>query len=97
MIVALVIGALLFGAAIVVFVFIGVLKTENDQTKAEKNADTILDSVFDGRPDVTYTTHMRNLKPDTVILGAKARGYRLVTHVTNQYGTGPMIFEKHAD
>lgn len=78
-------------------VFGGVLKIDRDQAKAERNASKILDETFDGRPDVTFTTHMRTLKYETVVLGAKERGYRLVHQADNQYGPHTLIFEKVSD
>jgi len=88
----LIVGALIFGGVVVFMVFGGLIKVENDQNKAEKNADQILDAAFDRRSDVTFTTHMRTLKYETVILGAKARGYRLTHQSAQPYGA--LIFEK---
>lgn len=90
----LVFGGLVFAAVFVVLVFAGVFKTERDQASAERNATEILDKAFDGRPDVTFTTNMRSLKAETVVLGAKQRGYKLASQIINEYGYGPLIFEK---
>ena len=84
MLIVLIVGGLLFAAAVVVFVFIGVFKTERDQNRAENDAARILDETFDGRPDVTFTTHMRTLKYETVVSGAKDRGYRLANQALGQ-------------
>jgi hypothetical protein len=88
---------LLAVTALAVFVFVvytGVLKTSGDQKKAEKNADAILDQAFDGRDDVTFKLHMRTLKYETVIGGAKKRGYKLTHEASNQYGPSVLMFEK---
>lgn len=91
-IVLLLLGVLAFFGMIVFFVFGGLFKVESDQKKAENDADRILDAAFDGRPDVTFTTHMRTLKYETVILGAKERGYKLTHQASGSYGA--LMFEK---
>ena len=91
-IIFLLLGVLAFFGAVVFFVFGGLFKVESDQKKAEGDAERILDAAFDGRPNVTFNTHMRTLKYETVILGAKGRGYKLTHQVGNQYGT--LMFEK---
>lgn len=69
-------------------------KIERDQRKAERNADSKLDEMFDGSSDVTFSGHMRSMKYETVILGAKKRGY-VVTHESgNPSGAFTLIFEK---
>lgn len=72
------------------FVLIG---ADRRQKKAEKNADTLLDTAFDGREGVSVNVTMTGLKYDTYVLGAKQRGYRILSDGrTNGYG--PVIFEK---
>lgn len=87
-------GALALLAGFIWIVWAGVFKVDRDQSRAEGNAATILDAAFDGRQDVTFTVHMRTLKYETVVLGAKQRGYRLVHQAENQYGPHTLIFEK---
>lgn len=91
-IIVLLFGALVFFGVIMFFIFGGLIKVEHDQKKAEADADRILDATFDGRSDVTFTPHMRTLKYETVILGAKERGYKLTHQAGNQYST--LVFEK---
>lgn len=56
------------------------------QKKAEENAPAILDGAFVGE-DVVFKINMQSPKYETVILGAKARGYTLV-HETNDTADG---------
>lgn len=91
LIVVLIIGA------VAVFGIVGwllIFKTENDQTRAESNAAEILDTAFDGSPSVVFKTHMRTLKHETVMLGAKERGYVLTNQTLGEHGYGTLIFEK---
>lgn len=90
-IVLLVVVVLVIGVFWLV-VIAGVFKVESDQNKAERNAVQILDTTFNGRPNVTFTPHMRTLKYETVIIGAQERGYKLTHQTGSQYG--PLIFEK---
>lgn len=91
-ILVLLFGFLVLLGVFVFFVFGGLFKVDHDQKKAEANAKQILDATFDGRPDVTFTPHMRTLKYETVVLGAKERGYKLTHQAGNQYST--LVFEK---
>lgn len=72
----------------------GAAKLEHDQKKAEQNADVTLDAAFDGRENVSFTINARSLKYDTVVIGAKERGYKLLHQAENQYGPHTLIFEK---
>lgn len=92
--IALLLIGLVIAAAFGWLLLAGATKIGRDQDRAEKNADQILNEAFDGRPDVTFTLNMRTLKPETVVLGAKARGYKLVHETQGQYGPTGMIFEK---
>lgn len=85
----LIFGFIAFG----VFGIIVLFRLESAQKKAEKNADALLDAAFDGSPDVTYQTNLRSLKFDTVVLGAKSRGYKLV-HQGGSENSKTLIFEK---
>lgn len=83
------------GLALFGFFGFGVLGlVGRNQKKAEQNAEQILDDAFDGRPDVTFTINMQTLKYDTVVLGAKQRGYKLTHQADNQYGPHTLVFEK---
>lgn len=94
MLIALVLFGLVGLALVVVLIFVGVAKVGSDQKKAESNAGTALDKLFDGRSDVTFTGHMRTMKYETVILGAKQRGYTLAQQAGDPKGAFTLIFEK---
>lgn len=55
--------------------------------KAEERAPEILDAAFDGRPDVVFKVNLETPSYETVLLGAKARGYRL-EHETDDAPNG---------
>lgn len=88
-IVVLVVGV----AALGFFGFLMLGGIERKQRKAEANAAQILDAEFDGRPDVSVNVTMVGLKYDTYVIGAKQRGYRLLSD-GRANGYGPVIFEK---
>jgi hypothetical protein len=94
MLVGLFIFVGLLVGAVVIVVFVGLFKLEGDQAKAEKNATQILDQTFDGRSDVSFELNMRTLKYDTLVIGAKERGYKVASQALNQYGAGMILFEK---
>jgi flagellar basal body-associated protein FliL len=65
------------------------------QKKAEENAPAILDQAFVGE-DVVFKINMQSPKYETVVLGAKTRGYAL-TNETNDAADGiakTLIFQK---
>lgn len=66
------------------------------QKKTQANAEQILDEAFDGRDDVTFTINSVSVKYETVLAGAKQRGYKLVHQADNQYGPSKLIFERVA-
>ena len=83
--------------ALVAFGLLGAIiltSTSRAQAKAERNAEELLDSAFDGRDAVTYTVNMRTLKYETVVAGAERRGYRLAHQASNQYGPSTLMFQK---
>jgi len=85
--------------ALMVFGLLGVFllaSTSTRQKRAERDAGSILDTAFDGREDVTFKVNMASLKYETVIAGAKARGYKLVHQAENQYGPHTLVFERVA-
>lgn len=94
MLIALILFGLLGLAVVVALIFFGVFKVERDQKKAEANAEVSLDALFDGRPDVTFSGHMRSMKYETVITGAKARGYKLEHQGGDPKGAFTLIFTK---
>lgn len=94
MLIALVVLGLLVVGGFVAIVFIGLGKVEHDQRKAERNAEASLDALFDGTPDVTFIGHMRTMKFQTVVLGAKKRGYKLAHQAGDPGGAFTLIFEK---
>lgn len=67
----------------------------NKQKKAEENAPAILDEAFVG-DDVVFKINCVSPKYETVVLGAKARGYRLLNETaTSSSGLDKtLIFEK---
>lgn len=65
------------------------------QKKAEENSPAIMDKAFIGE-DVVFKINMESPRYETVVLGAKARGYRLANE-TNDTASGEaktLIFEK---
>lgn len=94
MLIALVLLGLFGLALFVVIVFVGVAKVGSDQKKAEANSTAALDALFDGSPNVTFSGHMRSMKYETVILGAKQRGYTLAHQAGDPKGAFTLIFEK---
>lgn len=81
-------------AAFGLFGFIVLGSVNRGQKRSEANAEEILDKAFDGSPNVTFKITMQSVKYETVILGAKKRGYRLIHQADNQYGPHTLIFEK---
>lgn len=67
------------------------------QAAAESDAELVLDETFDGRPDVAFTIHLRTMKYETAVLGAKKRGYKLVHQTGDPNGLQKLIFEKISD
>lgn len=89
------IAVLVFGLfALVAIVFVGVWKVGHDQKRAEVGAEAALDALFDGKPDVTFAGNMRSMKYETVIVGAKQRGYTLTSQGGDPKGAFTLIFEK---
>lgn len=86
----IVIGLMVFGA----FAMILISSTGRAQKKAEADAPKTLDSTFDGSETVTVAVNMSTMKYETVIVGAKERGYKLLSQADNQYGPHTLIFEK---
>lgn len=74
--------------------FVVIAKVERDQKKSETNAEPALDELFDGRDDVTFSGHMRTMKYETVIVGAKKRGYKLEHQAGDPKGAFTLIFAK---
>lgn len=69
---------------------------ERSRAKAEENAPAILDEAFDGSQDVVFKVNMETPSFETVVLGAKKRGYRLASQ-TNDTESGvakTLIFER---
>jgi len=86
---------LLFGLAlfgVMGFLLLGTVS--RGAKRSERHAEQILDQAFDGREDVSFPINMQSVKHETVIVGAKARGYKLVHESSNQYGPTMLMFEK---
>ena len=89
------IGILVVGLAIGIwFAFTLFGSADKKRAAAEANPEPILNEAFDGRPNVVFAINAETLRPETVILGAKARGYRVSEKIGNQYGVTSIIFEK---
>jgi hypothetical protein len=97
-------GFLIFIVVVVILMFclagwLGLalyLAGNRSQKKAEENAPDILDRAFTGAEDVVFKINMESPKYETVVLGAKARGYRLANE-TNDTASGnakTLIFER---
>lgn len=69
-------------------------KIGHDQKKAEDSSETALNKLFDGSPDVTFSGHMRSMKYETVIAGAKKRGYKLAHQAGDPKQAFTLMFEK---
>lgn len=72
---------------------------ERSRKKAEENAPAILNAAFDGGEDVVFKVNMETPSYETVVLGAKQRGYRFSSE-TNDSQSGSaktLIFEKRSD
>jgi hypothetical protein len=94
---------LLIGIAVLVLGFFGVIfwaslgiigSTEKKQKAAESRSSEILDAAFDGREDVTFQINWTTLKYETVVLGAKERGYALSNQAGDPKGAMTLVFEK---
>lgn len=94
---------LIIGIAVLVLGFFGVIfwiavgwnaSIERKQKSAEARAGQILDETFDGREDVTFQINWTTLKYETVILGAKQRGYALSHQAGDPNGAMTLVFEK---
>lgn len=94
MLTALILFGLLGLGALIALIFVGVIKTDRDRKKAETNSQEALDALFNGKPDVTFTGNMRTMRYETVILGAKERGYTLTTQGGDPKGAFTLLFEK---
>jgi hypothetical protein len=72
------------------------LSGEKSKNKAEANAPEILDKAFVGE-DVVFKINDLSPKYETVVLGAKARGYRLANETNDTAGGSAktLIFEKN--
>lgn len=95
----------LLGMLLLMFVVIGLVVfgwigwvtlygVDRGQKRSEANADQILDTAFDGREDVTFPINMQSVKYETVITGAKKRGYKLAHQADGPHGPRTLIFEK---
>lgn len=83
---AIVLVILMLGVAC--WIAIGLIISEDrNKKKAEAQATTNLDKALVGDDDVAFKINAVSPKYETVVLGAKARGYRLVNR-TNDTSTG---------
>lgn len=93
-VVLLVLGAVLIGG----LGFLGAIgllgREEKAQKRAEENAPVLLDEAFDGRDDVVYKAGPGTLKVETVVLGAKARGYRLLNQSDEPGNRKTLVFTR---
>lgn len=69
---------------------------EKTRARAEARAPEILDAAFDGREDAVFKINLETPSYETVVLGAKQRGYTL-TSETSDSSSGiakTLIFER---
>lgn len=90
MIALLLLGLMAFGA----FGIWILASTSRKQKKAEADAPALLDKTFDGSDTVTVAVNMTTMKYETVVVGAKQRGYKLLSQADNKYGPRTLLFEK---
>ncbi|MFA5901635.1 MAG: hypothetical protein WC829_21255 [Hyphomicrobium sp.] len=76
------------------FGFLLLRSVSKGQKESEANSEQILNRTFNGSQDVTFKINAQSVKYETVIIGAKKRGYKLVHQAENQYGPHTLIFEK---
>lgn len=72
---------------------------EKTRAKAEARAPEILDVAFDGRDDVVFKVNLESPSFETVVLGAKKRGYALTSQTadTDDGVAKTLIFERLGD
>lgn len=83
--------------AIAIFGIGGVIvmaSVNRGQKRSEANAEQILNNAFNGKEHVTFTINMQSVKYETVVIGAKKRGYKLIHQADGKYGPEKLIFEK---
>lgn len=91
MIELLLVGVAIFGV-LGFFVLAGANSSQKD---SEAKSEKILDEAFDGTETVVFKIHMQSIKYETAILGAKARGYSLLSQSGGAHGANTLIFEKN--
>lgn len=68
-------------------------RDEKSRKAAVANAPAILDGAFDGSPDVVFKVSARTLPFEDVVIGAKARGYKMLSETTEPAGK-TLVFTK---
>jgi hypothetical protein len=82
--VVVVLGGLVLCAGLAVPLAIGWLaRDERAQKRAEASASALLDQAFAGQPTVVYTVTSQSMRYETVVLGARERGYQLLSESLN--------------
>lgn len=82
--IAVVVVGLVLIAALAVPLAIGSLAAdEKGRKRSEANAPAILDEVFDGSDSVAFKVTARTLPYEKVIIGARERGYSLLSETAD--------------
>jgi hypothetical protein len=68
--------------------------TDHLAKKAEAHSPQILDAAFDGRADVVFKVNLESMRYETVMLGARDRGYVLANETIDAPGAKTLIFTK---
>lgn len=88
---------LLFVFALMALGVLGVaviVSAGRQQKRAEGQAPELLDDLFDGDDQVVFRETYVSLSSDTVIAGAKSRGYRVADISTRDGNLSTIVFEK---
>ncbi len=86
---------LIVGTCAAGWLTIGMIVSGNkSKKKAETNAPAILDEAFNESPTVVFKINSKSPEYETVVLGAKDRGYRILTQTDTSQITKTLIFEK---
>lgn len=83
----LVVGGLVLIWTLAVPLGIGMLWRDGKlRERAQANAPAVLDAAFTGQPHVVFEVTARSLPFEDVVLGARDRGYELLTQTDTEAG-----------
>lgn len=95
LVVLVVVGLIVIAALALPLALASLRKDEKARDAAAADAPALLDATFDGRPDVVFKVTARTLPYEAVVLGAKDRGYRLLSQADDQATrTQTLVFTK---